>query len=219
MKKYKIIIFATVTAFLILAVSFFIGETPSDKDAPQNTSAPTAIAVSPTPASATSDTEITAKKTQKPEITKTPDVKEAIPSATPEPEESTTPELCCTLSVRCDTILNNLDRLRPEKRELISGNGIILDTCTVTFSEGESVFDLLIRELKSNKIHIEFNKTPNGSAYIQGINNIYEFDCGDLSGWQYKINGKIPGVGCSDYILKHGDVVEWLYTCDMGNDL
>ena len=57
------------------------------------------------------------------------------------------------------------------------------------------------------------------SAYIEGINNIYEFDGGELSGWTYLVNGKVPGVGCSEYKVKNGDVIEWLYTCDMGRDL
>ena len=51
------------------------------------------------------------------------------------------------------------------------------------------------------------------SVYIEGINNIYEFDCGELSGWLYKVNNESPGVGCSLYKLKDGDVVEWIYTC------
>ena len=57
------------------------------------------------------------------------------------------------------------------------------------------------------------------SNYIQGINNLYEFDCGDLSGWQYIVNGWSPNYGCSRYIVKEGDAIEWRYTCDMGRDL
>ena len=57
------------------------------------------------------------------------------------------------------------------------------------------------------------------SAYIEGIGNIYEFDCGELSGWLYKVNGNFPSYGCSRYKLKPGDKVEWVYTCDLGNDV
>ncbi|OQA08093.1 MAG: hypothetical protein BWY65_01620 [Firmicutes bacterium ADurb.Bin373] len=126
----------------------------------------------------------------------------------------------CTLSVRCDTILNNIKWLDPEKVELVPEDGVIFPAARVTFYEGESVFNLLLREMKKNKIHMEFENTPiYNSAYIEGINNLYEFDCGELSGWMYKVNGWFPNYGCSRYQLKDGDVVEWVYTCDLGRDV
>lgn len=129
-------------------------------------------------------------------------------------------ELTCTLSVRCDTILENIAFLDKEKQGLVPKDGIIYGEQTVTFYEGESVFNLLVREMKRNKIHMEFENTPiNNSAYIEGIGNLYEFDCGELSGWMYKVNGWFPGYGCSSYKLKEGDKVEWVYTCDLGTDV
>ncbi len=90
----------------------------------------------------------------------------------------------------------------------------------VVFYEGESVFNVLLREMKKNKIYFEFVNTPiYNSAYIEGIANLYEFDCGELSGWMYKVNGWFPNYGCSRYALKQGDKVEWVYTCDLGNDV
>ena len=52
------------------------------------------------------------------------------------------------------------------------------------------------------------------SVYIKGIANLYEFDCGELSGWFYKVNGEKPNFGCSQYKLKDDDKVEWVYTCN-----
>ena len=128
--------------------------------------------------------------------------------------------LTCTMSVRCDTILKNIEWLDKEKTELVPNNGIIFAEQTVTFYEGESVFNLLVREMKRNKIHLEFENTPiYNSAYIEGIGNLYEFDCGELSGWMYKVNGWFPNYGCSRYQLKSGDKVEWVYTCDLGRDV
>ena len=67
---------------------------------------------------------------------------------------------------------------------------------------------------------MEFSETPlYGSTYIEGIGNLYEFDCGALSGWMYRVNGTFPNYGCSSYILSDGDVVEWVYTCDLGKDV
>lgn len=126
----------------------------------------------------------------------------------------------CTLSVRCDTILNNMDWLDPNKVELVPEDGVIFPATEVTFYEGESVFNVLLREMKKAKIHMEFENTPiYNSAYIEGINNLYEFDCGELSGWMYKVNDWFPNYGCSRYGLKPGDVVEWVYTCDLGVDV
>ena len=126
----------------------------------------------------------------------------------------------CTLSVRCDTILDNIDWLDPEKVELVPEDGVIFPATTVTFYEGESVFNVLQREMRKAGIHMEFEDTPMyNSAYIEGINNLYEFDCGELSGWMYKVNGWFPNYGCSRYQLKEGDTIEWVYTCDLGVDV
>lgn len=129
-------------------------------------------------------------------------------------------ELSCTLSVCCDSVFENIDWLDSEKKEIIPKDGIIFSQKDVTFYKGESVFDLLIREMKQNNIHIEFEHTPiYNSAYIEGIGNLYEFDCGELSGWMYRVNGWFPNYGCSRYQLNEGDKVEWLYTCNLGVDI
>ena len=129
-------------------------------------------------------------------------------------------EYTCTLSISCATILNNMDLCDPEKRELVPEDGWILKPTVVTFYEGESVFNVLQRTCKQQKIHMEFSNTPAyNSAYIEGIHNLYEFDVGNLSGWMYKVNDWFPNYGCSRYALKDGDIVEWVYTCDLGNDV
>nr|WP_312577123.1 DUF4430 domain-containing protein [Sedimentibacter sp.] len=138
----------------------------------------------------------------------------------PQDVEISDTEYTCTLSVRCDTILNNIDWLDPEKVELVPEDGVIYATETVTFYDGESVFNVLQREMKKAKIHMEFTDTPvYNSVYIEGINNLYEFDCGELSGWMYKVNDWFPNYGCSRYKLSDGDVIEWVYTCNLGIDV
>lgn len=150
---------------------------------------------------------------------------EPVPEGVPVPVEPqsvevTDKKLTCTLSIRCDTILNNMSYLKKGKESLIPSDGIILPPKTVTFSEGENVFNVLMRETKRNNIHTDHTTTAAyNSAYIRAINNIYEFDCGELSGWRYKVNGNIINYGCSRYVLHDGDVIEWVYTCNMGEDL
>lgn len=128
--------------------------------------------------------------------------------------------LYCTLSVRCDTILRDADKIKAEKKGIIPKDGIIFKEKKVVFYEGESVFNVLLREMKKNKIHLEFVNTPiYKSAYIEGIANIYEFDCGAQSGWMYRVNGVYPNYGSSRYTLSRGDKVEWIYTVDLGRDI
>ncbi len=148
-----------------------------------------------------------------------------VPEGKPIPVEPEDVEIgdaayTCTLSISCATILDNLDLCDPEKVELVPADGWILQPMTVTFYEGESVFNVLQRTCKQQKIHMEFSNTPiYNSAYIEGIHNLYEFDVGNLSGWMYKVNGWFPNYGCSRYQLKDGDVIEWVYTCDLGYDV
>ncbi len=150
---------------------------------------------------------------------------EPVPKGKPVPAEPentpvTNRELTCILSVRCDTIMDNIEWLDIQKANVIPKDGVIFPEKTVTFYEGESVFNLLVREMKRNKIHMEFVNVPvYNSAYIEGIANLYEFDCGELSGWMYKVNAWFPNYGCSRYLLKDGDKVEWVYTCDLGVDV
>ena len=148
-----------------------------------------------------------------------------VPEGKPAPVEPQDAEVTdvphtCTISIRCDTILNHMDWLDPEKAELVPDDGVILPAAAVTFYEGESVFNLLQRVCRQNAIHMEFENTPMyNSAYIEGIHNLYEFDCGELSGWMYSVNGWFPNYGCSRYALQEGDVVCWVYTCDLGYDV
>lgn len=124
------------------------------------------------------------------------------------------------LSITCETILNNMDLLDEAKYELVPEDSIIFPLQEVTAYEGESVFDVLLREVQNAGIHMEFEFTPMyNSAYIEGINNLYEFDVGELSGWMYKVNEWFPNYGCSRYQVKEGDVIEWVYTCDLGRDV
>ena len=160
-----------------------------------------------------------------PETGKDQYLTDPVPEGKPIPVEPqhavvTDKQLTCTLTITCKTILDNMDDLDPEKIELVPEDGVILAEKTVTFYEGENVFQLLRREAKANKIHMEFEETPiYNSAYIEGIHNLYEFDCGELSGWMYSVNGWYPNYGCSRYQLKEGDQVEWIYTCDLGRDI
>ena len=129
-------------------------------------------------------------------------------------------EQTCYLTISCATILDNMEDLTPGKEPLVPEDGMLLDRVAVTFHPGESAFDLLQRETRNRKLHLEYNTTPlYQSAYIKGICNLYEFDCGPNSGWIFRVNGWQPNYGVSRYLLQPGDEIELLYTCDLGRDL
>lgn len=126
----------------------------------------------------------------------------------------------CTISISCAAILEHMDQLDPEKAELVPEDGWILKPTAVVFDEGESAFQVLRRVCRQEKIHMEFaNTAVYDSAYIEGIQNLYELDCGEGSGWMYQVNGWFPNYGCGRYQLRDGDTLCWVYTCDMGADV
>lgn len=160
----------------------------------------------------TKDTKETQAVTKRPQQTQEKTTKVSEPSKA----EQTT----CTISISCRTALDNVKKLEPAKAAILPSDGWILSPVTVSFEAGESVFDLLKRVCREQKIPMEFSWTPiYNSAYIEGIYNLYEFDCGSTSGWMYSVNGVFPNYGCSAYEIKNGDVITWQYTCNLGNDI
>ena len=129
-----------------------------------------------------------------------------------------------TISIRCDTILRNYEDLDPalQSPEYVPPDGVILPVTTYVLRPGDTVFDILNRAVRYNKIQMEYqgaDQNSYGSVYIQGIHYLYEFSCGPLSGWMYRVDGEYPNYGCSKYELKDGQHIEWVYTCDLGRDV
>lgn len=123
-----------------------------------------------------------------------------------------------TFTIRCDTAVNNGMDKEAKWAGIVPSSGCILPVTTMEFEDGDTVFDLLCRIRDTYKLQMEYTGT-NGGQYIQGINNLYEFDGGRWSGWMYCVNGWYPNYGCGQYVVKSGDVIEWNYTCDLGCDL
>lgn len=129
-----------------------------------------------------------------------------------------------TLSINCSSILDNYDKLDKtlQYEEYVPSDGVILSPTEYVLRDGDTVFDILNRVVRYNKIQFEYQGSDSNalsSIYVQGINYLYEFSCGSTSGWVYRVNGGITSYDCSKYDLKDGDVVEWLYTCDLGQDI
>ncbi len=119
-----------------------------------------------------------------------------------------------SISIRCDTVLGK------QTADYIPADGSILKKTEYVLRDSDTVFDLLIRAAKHNKIPVEYDGgNLTATAYIKGIQNLYEYDFGPTSGWLYKVNGELEGVGCSDYVLSDGDVIEWVYSLNLGKDV
>ena len=127
----------------------------------------------------------------------------------------------CTITIRCDTVFDNVDALEKAKAPYVPESGVVLPVMTVEFTPGETVFQVLQRVCKAAQLQLEYSWTPiYDSYYIEGINHLYEFDCGPESGWMYKVNGRFPNYGCSAYELQGGEEIVWVYTCEgLGTDV
>ena len=125
----------------------------------------------------------------------------------------------CLFEIECRTILSNMDKLSKDKKECVPDDGVLFSAET-GFDKGESVYDILKRVCDENGIQLETSYSPAfATRYIEGIGNLYEFDCGTASGWMYTVNGEYMNYGCSLCTVSDGDKIAIRYTCNMGNDL
>lgn len=126
-------------------------------------------------------------------------------------------ENICYVLVTCKTALES-GKLSDSMLSILPEDGVILDSFELEYEEGATVFDVFSDAVRQNKIHMEFSgnaKIP----YIEGVANLYEFDCGPLSGWMYRVNSWFPSFSMGQYKVEPGDTVEIIYTCDLGDDV
>lgn len=123
-----------------------------------------------------------------------------------------------TIAINCQTMVDKGLAKQEKFQGVVPADGVILPVTRVEITDGETVFSVLQRATREHKIQLVY-KGSQGTPYIQGINNLYEFDSGPLSGWMYCVNKLYAHYGCNETKLKNGDTIEWNYTCDMGKDL
>ena len=182
----------------------------------------------------TSSTADVSKPTEKPVFTSAPtssaspasskvtttSTASSVTSTTPKPDKPIKKyDNTCTFVIECKTILDNKDKLKKGLEKYVPDDAVIFSK-TVGFDSGESVYDILRRICDENGIQMEASYTPAfNSYYVEGINNLYEFDCGQGSGWMYSVNGVFPNYGCSSYKPASNDKIAFRYTCELGYDL
>ncbi|MFC5703228.1 DUF4430 domain-containing protein [Cohnella faecalis] len=91
--------------------------------------------------------------------------------------------------------------------------GIVLAPEEVSLKKGDTAASVLKRAGKAHRLVVDA-RGSGSLTYIEGIDGLYEFDDGPLSGWKYRVNGVVMGVGAGAYEMKPGDRVEWYYVSE-----
>lgn len=126
----------------------------------------------------------------------------------------------CTMEIDCSTILQNEKKLSKSAKDKVPSDGVILMKSSVEIGEGDTVLDILLRVSEEKGIEVAYTDMPMfNSCYIEGINGIFEKDCGASSGWMYSVNGEFPQVGTNACTVSPGDEILFVYTCNGGTDV
>ncbi|MEL3959249.1 DUF4430 domain-containing protein [Caldifermentibacillus hisashii] len=94
---------------------------------------------------------------------------------------------------------------------------VFLSPTEVEIESGYTALDATLKILKDKKIQISV-RGSGATAYVEGINNIYEFDYGPLSGWLIEVNDVLIDNSAGIEPIKNGDKIEWIYTLDYTKD-
>lgn len=91
----------------------------------------------------------------------------------------------------------------------------LVESIDIDYKEGDTAYTVLKR-LLGNKV----DSIGSGeNLYVQGIDELYEFDKGSQSGWVYAVNRSMPQVSAGIFDIKAGDEIIWHYTLDLGKDI
>lgn len=125
--------------------------------------------------------------------------------------------ISCTIEIRCDNATARKDSIaNPGIRDAIPDDGTILEVTTYTAAEGFTVYDVLaaVTAMHNPVIPIVANSDK---SYVSSINNLSEKNVGPHSGWTYRVNGVLPMMAANQYTVKDGDVIKWIYVCQLGD--
>lgn len=94
----------------------------------------------------------------------------------------------------------------------------ILNQFPVEFEDGDTTFSILKKATRQQGIQMSFTG-GNSNPYVEGIDNLYEFDQGAGSGWMCSKNGVFISKSAGKVPVSAGDSVLWVFTLDMGKDI
>ncbi|MGV3488889.1 MAG: DUF4430 domain-containing protein [Tuberibacillus sp.] len=98
--------------------------------------------------------------------------------------------------------------------QVVGYNGqAILPAVNVSIVKGDTVLTMTQRILKNKKIPISV-RGSGSTAYVEGINNQFEFDHGPTSGWIVQVNGQNINRSSGVIAVKKGDKIIWKYVTE-----
>lgn len=138
----------------------------------------------------------------------------------------------CYVTIDMTNALKNISDFTTAKASFVPSSGILLNKTKIYYNEGETLFDAILRACSENVcsdnckycqssgIQIEYQYTPAyNSYYIEGVHQIYEMDCGVMSGWMVYVNSQSIQSSSSTIEIQNGDNIVLAYTCSMGSDI
>ena len=117
-----------------------------------------------------------------------------------------------TVSVDCSAAVSSGHDGLPE-------SGFLIEPINIPLINGDTALSVLLRAAASSSVTVESEGTAGAvisTAYVEGIGGLYEFDCGELSGWRYVVNGEYPELSAGEYTLCDGDNICWVYVTQYG---
>jgi|BioPla2DNA2_1021312.scaffolds.fasta_scaffold02391_9 hypothetical protein len=117
------------------------------------------------------------------------------------------------IGIYCNKAVVNWDKLNESAKKIVPESGVILDIQDYNAEEGDTVFDVLKGVCESNGISLSYTgSVKRKNIYINGINGLYERDCGGASGWVYSVNDEFIIASAGGYVVKDGDMIEFHFT-------
>lgn len=110
----------------------------------------------------------------------------------------------------------------PEKTVTVSiktgdVKGTILSETEVPWNDGDTVLDVTQRIVQERGIQISV-RGSGANAYVEGMDNLYEFDEGPLSGWHILVDGAMIDRSAGAYPVSEGQSIDWNYTVNYLED-
>ncbi len=181
-------------------------ESAKKKDSTLETSENTAE-VNTTSKSTTATTQANQITTKKAE-TQAPTEKKTTSAQTTVQTTTVPTTIKVSLSVDCINAYNAGNEIAAK----ISNNGYILGPTAYEVNQNTTAMDLLL----SSGLTVSTNSGPFGT-YIVSIQSLAEYAVDGQGGWLYLVNGQMPNVAASSYILQPGDIIEFRYTVKNGD--
>lgn len=152
-----------------------------------------------------------------PELQSPPDANQAIknlPPASTQTENSVNPEQGGNLASPAPEEKAESVSLTIKKQE----GSYVLNKAPISIQTGDSVLSVLIRAGKEQGFPVVFSGSKK-TAYIQGIDNLFEFDLGPESGWIYGVNGVKSMQSSGAYPVSANDEIIWVYVTSLKEDI